>query len=82
VEYVDAFGFKYTSTVPRVEHPYRAAGLVGAGVIALAGAAEAAWYASSHRAERPRLRLRTAAWRPPVGREAPLSVTVGAAFAF
>jgi hypothetical protein len=82
VEYVDVFGFKYTSTVPRVERPYRTVGLVGAGVVALAGAAEAAWYAASHRAERPRLRLRASAWRPPVGRDAPLAVTVGTAIAF
>ncbi|MGZ8379672.1 MAG: tetratricopeptide repeat protein [Gemmatirosa sp.] len=65
VQFVDQFGNPYTSSVPRVEHPYRAAGLIGAGVLALAGAAEAAYYAASNRRERPRVQLRTsAAWLP------------------
>ncbi|WP_284352168.1 tetratricopeptide repeat protein [Roseisolibacter agri] len=55
----------YTNDIPRVEHPYRAAGLATAGILAIAGAAEAAYYAAVHSRERPRLQLRTAAaWVP------------------
>jgi thioredoxin-like negative regulator of GroEL len=73
VQFTDQFGNPYTSSVPRVEHPYRAAGLIGAGAIAIAGAAEAAWFAASNRRERPRLLLRTsAAWLPgPTGAPGP-----------
>ncbi|MDF1506415.1 tetratricopeptide repeat protein, partial [Roseisolibacter sp. H3M3-2] len=65
VEYVDVFGIKYTATVPKVERPYRTAGLAGAGAVALAGAIEAAWYAAAHRGERRAVRLRAAARRAP-----------------
>ncbi len=83
VQYLDQFGNPYTSSVPRVEHPYRVTGLAGAGVVALAGAAEAAWFARSNRRERPRLLLRTSsAWLPgPSGAPAPAaSARVSIAF--
>lgn len=58
-------GVPYTSPVARVERPYLTAGLATAGVLAVAGAAEAAYYAAAHSRERPRLQLRTAAaWIP------------------
>ena len=60
-QFIDPFGNPYTTPVTRVEHPHRTVGLAGAGAVALLGAAEAAYYAASHRRDRPRLVLRSSA---------------------
>jgi hypothetical protein len=83
VEFRDAFGNPYSGTVTRISRPYATTGLAAAGAVAIAGAAEAAYYAMTHRRERPRLQLRAAAWRPPDAADpARLGVSVGATLAF
>jgi hypothetical protein len=64
-QFTDPFGNPYTTPVTRVERPYRTIGLVAGGAVALVGAAEAAYFAASHRRDRPRLVLRTATMRLP-----------------
>ena len=61
----DQFGNPYTSTVVKTDRPYTGVGLAVAGTLALGGAIEAAYYASSHRRDRPRLQMRTAAGAAP-----------------
>jgi hypothetical protein len=64
-QFTDPFGNPYTTPVTRIERPYQTIGLVAGGAVTLVGAAEAAYFAASHRRDRPRLVLRTATMHLP-----------------
>lgn len=82
-QFRDEFGNSYSSAVPSSSRPYAAAGLAVAAGVTIAAAVEAAYYAASHRRERPRLQLRAAAVALP-GPDSPLTpnVRLAAALSF